>query len=82
MLACGCPTDRDGIWRADDYEVTAAIEYDGERIAEIPMGYAGTSNRSAASYKADPRGPLTITVTVWSAKNGSTGLDRTIEFAN
>ena len=82
MLMCGCPITAGGTWDAKDYQVTAIIIFNGKQVDEIPLAYAGTANQFAAAYSPQRKGPMTITVTAWSEKDGNTGLDRTTVFAN
>ncbi|MEM8799845.1 MAG: hypothetical protein AAGF15_07180 [Pseudomonadota bacterium] len=82
MLMCGCPITDGGLWDAAGYEVVATISRDGETIDTVPLAFAGTKNRFAVTYSPTEKGPLTITVTAWNARDGNSGLDRTAVFSN
>src|SRR6202166_5296761 len=44
MMACGCPTEPDGLWDANKIRVVARLLRDGKVESEIPMKYAGVQD--------------------------------------
>lgn len=76
-LMCGCPITPGGLWDAGAYEVRAWIERDGERVADLPLAFAGSASQFAARWTAPGPGTYEILVFAHDPANGNTGLDRT-----
>ena len=76
-LMCGCPIEPGGLWDADQLDVSAIVTRDGERLAPIPMDYAGETSQFAATLPVDAPGTYDVLVYAHDPRNGNTGLDRT-----
>lgn len=61
-MMCGCPTEPDGLWDADDYTIVARLHRDGDVVAETPMAFAGESSTYEASLPAPASGPARVEV--------------------
>jgi hypothetical protein len=61
-MACGCPTEPDGLWDANKIRVVARLLRDGKVESEIPMTYAGVQNTFHVDVPATPSGPLELQV--------------------
>lgn len=77
VMMCGCPIDPGGTWDADKLEVKAIIRRDGQRIAEVPLAFAGETSQFAAKVEAAESGFYEVIVYAHDPGNGNTGLDRT-----
>jgi hypothetical protein len=61
-MACGCPTEPDGLWDANKIHVIARLLRDGKVQSEIPMTYAGVQNTFHADVPVTAAGPLELQV--------------------
>jgi hypothetical protein len=61
-MACGCPTEPDGLWDANKIHVVARLLRDGKLQSEIPMTYAGVQNTFHADVPITAAGPLELQV--------------------
>ena len=66
-MACGCPTEPDGLWDANKIRVVARLLRDGKVESEIPMTYAGVQNTFHVDVPVTAAGPDGIA----SARPGS-----------
>ncbi len=76
-MMCGCPVTPGGLWDADQFEVAAFLDRNGERLREIPLTYAGRASQFQASVEVDRAGLYQATVYAYDPANGNTGVDRT-----
>lgn len=61
-MACGCPTEPDGLWDANKIRVVARLLRNGKVESEIPMTYAGVQNTFHVDVPATASGPLELQV--------------------
>lgn len=57
VLMCGCPVTAGGIWDAEQYEVQALVEKDGE-LLPVPLGISEKANTFTAMLDARQPGLL------------------------
>lgn len=76
IMMCGCPVTENGVWDANNYEVTASISKEGGkpnnislRVGEKPSTFIGKATLTPGNYE--------ITVYAFDPANGNTGLDKT-----
>src|SRR6202162_1471110 len=74
MMACGCPTEPDGLWDANKIHVGARLLRDGKVQSEIPMTYAGVQNTFHADVPATAAGPLELQVLSMDAGSANFGM--------
>ncbi len=77
VMMCGCPTSPNGMWDANRYQITADIYRAGQRIAELPLAYSGTTSQYELSFTPDSAGLYTVTLQAFDASTGNTGVDKT-----
>jgi hypothetical protein len=73
-MACGCPTEPDGLWDANKIHVVARLLRDGKVQSEIPMTYAGVQNTFHADVPATGVGPLELQVLSMDAGSANFGM--------
>jgi hypothetical protein len=73
-MACGCPTEPDGLWDANKIHVVARLLRDGKIQSEIPMTYAGVQNTFHADVPATAVGPLELQVLSMDAGSANFGM--------
>lgn len=61
-MACGCPTEPDGLWDANQIHVVARLLRGGKVESEIPMTYAGVQNTFHVDVPVTAAGPLELQV--------------------
>ena len=61
-MACGCPTEPDGLWDANKIRVVARLLRDGKVEEEIPMTYAGVQNTFHVNVPVTAAGPMELQV--------------------
>jgi hypothetical protein len=76
-MMCGCPIEPGGLWDADGLEVAAIVYRNGERVATVPLAYAGSTSQFAIDWTAPESGTYEAVVYAYDPSNGNTGLDRT-----
>lgn len=76
IMLCGCPTEPGGTWNASEIEVTAEVRRDGEKVATLPMTYAGALSTFSVDVPSKQQGAYEILVTAYDPRTGNTGLDR------
>jgi hypothetical protein len=81
-MMCGCPITPGGLWDADLYEVEAIVYGDGEEVARVPLGYAGSASQFAAGWTPPEPGVYEAVVYAYDPTSGNTGLDRTTFIVN
>lgn len=75
-LMCGCPVVPGGLWDAEAYEIRARVHREGERVAELPLEYAGRPSQFEGSFRAESPGTYEVVVYAYDPATGNTGLDR------
>jgi hypothetical protein len=73
-MACGCPTEPDGLWDANKIHVVARLLRDGKIQSEIPMTYAGVQNTFHADIPSTAAGPLELEVLSMDAASANFGM--------
>ncbi len=73
-MACGCPTDPDGLWDANKIHVVARLLRDGKVQSEIPMTYAGVQNTFHADVPASATGAMELQVLSMDAGSANFGM--------
>ncbi len=75
-MACGCPTEPDGLWDANKIHVVARLLRDGKVESEIPMTYAGVQNTFHADVPVTAPGPLELQVLAMDPASANFGMSR------
>lgn len=75
-MACGCPTEPDGLWDANKIRVIARLVRDGKVESEIPMTYAGVQNTFHAEVPVAAAGPLELQVLALDPSSANFGMTR------
>ena len=75
-MACGCPTEPDGLWDANKIRVVARLLRDGKVESEIPMTYAGVQNTFHADVPVPAPGPLELQVLAMDPGSANFGMTR------
>lgn len=75
-MACGCPTEPDGLWDANRIHVVARLLRDGKVESEIPMTYAGVQNTFHADVPVTVAGPLELQVLAMDPASANFGMNR------
>jgi len=76
-MMCGCPIEPGGLWDADKLEVAAIVYRAGERVATVPLAYAGSTSQFAVEWTAPEAGTYQAVVYAYDPSNGNTGVDQT-----
>jgi hypothetical protein len=75
-MACGCPTEPDGLWDANKIRVVARLLRDGKVESEIPMTYAGVQNTFHTDVPVTAAGPLELQVLAMDPASANFGMTR------
>jgi hypothetical protein len=75
-MACGCPTEPDGLWDANKIRVVARFLRDGKVESEIPMTYAGVQNTFHVDAPVSAVGPLELQVLALDPASVNFGMTR------
>jgi hypothetical protein len=75
-MACGCPTEPDGLWDANKIHVVARLLRDGKVQSEIPMTYAGVQNTFHVDVPVTAAGPLELQVLALDPGSANFGMTR------
>jgi hypothetical protein len=75
-MACGCPTEPDGLWDANKIHVVARLLRDGKVQSEIPMTYAGVQNTFHVDVPVTAAGPLELQVLAMDPGSANFGMTR------
>jgi hypothetical protein len=75
-MACGCPTEPDGLWDANKIHVVARLLRDGKVESETPMTYAGVQNTFHADVPVTAAGPLELQVLAMDPASANFGMNR------
>jgi hypothetical protein len=76
MMACGCPTDPDGLWDANKIRVVARLLRDGKVESEIPMKYAGVQNTFHVDVPVTTPGSMELQVLALDPGSANFGMMR------
>jgi hypothetical protein len=75
-MACGCPTEPDGLWDANKIRVVARLLRDGKVESEMPMTYAGVQNTFHVDVPATAAGPMELQVLALDPASANFGMTR------
>jgi hypothetical protein len=75
-MACGCPTEPDGLWDANKIRVVARLLRDGKVESEIPMTYAGVQNTFHVDVPVTAPGPMELQVLALDPGSANFGMNR------
>jgi hypothetical protein len=75
-MACGCPTEPDGLWDANKIHVVARLLRDGKVESEIPMTYAGVQNTFHTDVPVTAAGPLELQVLALDPGSANFGMTK------
>ena len=75
-MACGCPTEPDGLWDANKIRVVARLLRDGKVESEIPMTYAGVQNTFHVDVPVTAAGPMELQVLALDPGSANFGMNR------
>ena len=75
-MACGCPTEPDGLWDANRIRVVARLLRDGKVQSEIPMTYAGVQNTFHVDVPVTATGPMELQVLALDPASANFGMTR------
>ena len=75
-MACGCPTEPDGLWDSNKIRVVARVVREGNVEAEVPMKYAGVQNTYAGNVSVTSPGRIELQVLALEPVNANFGLTR------
>jgi len=76
-MLCGCPIEPDGLWDADQIEVSAIVKKNGLQFRPFDLQYAGETSQFSGQLKPNGPGAYEICVFAYDPENGNTGLDKT-----
>ena len=75
-MACGCPTEPDGLWDANKIRVVARLLRDGKVESEIPMTYAGVQNTFHTDVPVSASGSMELQVLAMDPASANFGMTR------
>lgn len=75
-MACGCPTEPDGLWDANKIRVVARLLRNGKVESEIPMTYAGVQNTFHVDVPVIAAGPMELQVLALDPGSANFGMNR------
>jgi hypothetical protein len=75
-MACGCPTEPDGLWDANKIRVVARLLRNGKVESEIPMTYAGVQNTFHVDVPNIAPGPVELQVLAMDPGSANFGMNR------
>lgn len=75
-MACGCPTEPDGLWDANKIRVVARLVRDGKVESEIPMKYAGVQNTFHVDVPDAAAGAMELQVLALDPGSANFGMTR------
>jgi len=75
-MACGCPTEPDGLWDANKIRVVARLLRNGKVESEIPMTYAGVQNTFHVDVPVIAPGPMELQVLALDPGSANFGMNR------
>ena len=75
-MACGCPTEPDGMWDANKIRVVARLLRDGKVESEIPMTYAGVQNTFHTEVPVSAAGSMELQVLALDPASANFGMTK------
>ena len=75
-MACGCPTEPDGLWDANKIRVVARLLRDGKVESETPMTYAGVQNTFHADVPMPAAGAMELQVLALDPASANFGMTK------
>jgi hypothetical protein len=75
-MACGCPTEPDGMWDANKIRVVARLLRDGKVESEIPMTYAGVQNTFHTDVPVSAAGSMELQVLALDPASANFGMTK------
>jgi hypothetical protein len=75
-MMCGCPTEPDGLWNSNDYELFARLLRDGNVVQETSLVFSGETSVFEGSLPLESPGELTLEVFAIDVEKGNTGMMR------
>lgn len=73
-MLCGCPTEPDGMWDSNDFEIFVRAVRTNEIVGEWPMEFSGTTSEYTASVRLDAPGDFELQVFAVDTAKGNTGM--------
>ncbi|PCJ30594.1 MAG: hypothetical protein COA90_08930 [Gammaproteobacteria bacterium] len=77
-LLCGCPIYPDGLWDPKNYEATAIIMQNEEKISEVALEFTGPVGLFSGKTQLTKPGHYKAIVYIFDKKTGNVGVDRTM----
>lgn len=77
VLMCGCPITAGGMWDANQYEVQAIVEKDGQPMPAVPLSISDKANTFTGTLNARQAGLYQLTVYAYDPRTGNTGVSTT-----
>ena len=77
-MACGCPTEPDGLWDARKIRVVARVLRQGKIETEVPMSYAGVQNTFRADVPVPEPGSVELQVIAMDPDNANFGMTKQV----
>ena len=77
-MACGCPTEPDGLWDARKIRVVARVLRQGKIETEVPMSYAGVQNTFHADVPVPEPGSVELQVIAMDPDNANFGMTKQV----
>lgn len=74
-MMCGCPIEPEGLWDANNYEITAYLIKNGKEVARKSMNFVKTS-LFEASFEISGKGRYEIVTFAYDPAKANTGVDR------
>ena len=75
-MLCGCPITANGLWRADDFTVAAALYRGGEKVSAADLEFTGTTNQFAGRLERPDSGDYTLYLTAHQRSTANTGVEQ------
>lgn len=77
VLMCGCPVTAGGMWDAEQYEVQALVEKDGEPLPPVRLSISEKASTFTGTLDAQQPGLYQLTVYAYDPRTGNTGVATT-----
>jgi hypothetical protein len=82
-MLCGCGITEDGLWRADDFSVTAVLYGAAGEVLRVPLAFSGEVSRYATTFEAPAVGSFELELQALQHSTGNAGvLRRVIEIVD
>lgn len=73
-MLCGCPITTDGLWRADDFQVTASFYRAGQKLNETTLEFTGRTNQFSGALARPEAGDYTLYISAYQHSSANTGV--------